>query len=92
MVVQPRCCVDPSTSDDVSLVGDFGLSIGLSYQIYDDLLDTFGIKSKFDKTLGTDFSSGKVTLPMIRLLECATNCENKLCLINWNQIRPIKFF
>ena len=69
-----------STSDDVSLVGDFGLSIGLSYQIYDDLSDTFGIKSKFDKTLGTDFSSGKVTLPIIRLLECATNSEKQTLL------------
>ena len=81
-----------SASDDVSLVGDFGLSIGLSYQIYDDLSDTFGTKSKFDKTLGTDFSSGKVTLPIIRLLECATNSEKQTLLDKLESNKTDKVF
>lgn len=53
----------------IELVGDFGTSLGLNYQIYDDLIDTFGSESSFGKTLGTDFESGKLTLPIIRLLE-----------------------
>lgn len=53
----------------IKLVGDFGTSLGLNYQIYDDLIDTFGSESSFGKTLGTDFESGKLTLPIIRLLE-----------------------
>ena len=53
----------------ITLVGNFGTSLGLNYQIYDDLIDTFGSESSFGKTLGTDFESGKLTLPIIRLLE-----------------------
>ena len=53
----------------IKLLGDFGTSIGLNYQIYDDLIDAFGSESSFGKTLGTDFESGKLTLPIIRLLE-----------------------
>lgn len=56
-------------SDLIDILGDFGNSLGLNYQIYDDLIDTFGNSFTSGKTLGTDFQSGKVTLPIIRLLE-----------------------
>ena len=59
----------------IELVGDFGTSLGLNYQIYDDLVDTFGNHSKFGKTLGTDFESGKITLPLITLMESVTSSE-----------------
>ncbi len=53
----------------IDLVGEFGLSLGINYQIYDDLIDSFGNKNTSDKTLGTDFISGKLTLPLILLLK-----------------------
>lgn len=53
----------------IDLLGDFGTSLGLNYQIYDDLVDTFGNNFTFGKTLGSDLESGKITLPLIRLLE-----------------------
>ena len=59
----------------IELVGDFGTSLGLNYQIYDDLVDTFGNHSNFGKTLGTDFESGKITLPLIILMESVTSSE-----------------
>jgi octaprenyl-diphosphate synthase len=52
----------------IEMVGDFGLSLGVNYQIFDDIIDTFGSSSAFGKCLGTDFDTGKVTLPMILLL------------------------
>ena len=61
----------------IDLVGDFGTSLGLNYQIYDDLIDTFGNYSSAGKTLGTDFESGKVTLPLITLLKCLSLEERK---------------
>jgi octaprenyl-diphosphate synthase len=65
--------------DLIKMVGDFGTSLGLNYQIYDDLIDTFGSESSFGKTLGTDFESGKLTLPIIRLLE-SLSAEKKKSL------------
>ncbi|MBT3667872.1 MAG: polyprenyl synthetase family protein [Opitutae bacterium] len=59
----------------IDLVGDFGTSLGLNYQIYDDLVDTFGDNSNFGKTLGTDFESGKVTLPFIILMKVLSKNE-----------------
>ena len=45
------------------------ISLGICYQIYDDLLDTFGRKDRTEKSLGSDFDTGKLTLPLILLLQ-----------------------
>ena len=57
------------SEEDINLVGEFGLQLGICYQIYDDLLDCFGLVKKSDKSLGSDFHTGKFTLPMILLFE-----------------------
>lgn len=49
----------------------FGLALGTAYQIYDDCLDLFGTEGKAGKSLGTDLAKGKVTLPMLVVLESA---------------------
>jgi octaprenyl-diphosphate synthase len=48
---------------------DFGLALGTAYQIYDDCLDVFGSEGRAGKSLGTDLAKGKVTLPLLVLLE-----------------------
>jgi octaprenyl-diphosphate synthase len=47
----------------------FGRHLGIAYQIYDDLVDFFGEEKRIGKTLGTDLASGKLTLPLLVLLE-----------------------
>ena len=47
----------------------FGRHLGIAYQIYDDLADFFGQEKSIGKTLGTDLISGKVTLPLLALME-----------------------
>ena len=53
----------------VEAVSQFGRHLGIAYQIYDDLVDFFGDESRIGKTLGTDLASGKLTLPLLTLLE-----------------------
>lgn len=53
----------------VEAVTRFGRHLGIAYQIYDDLADFFGQETRIGKTLGTDLQSGKVTLPLLALLE-----------------------
>ena len=60
---------------DMELASEFGLSLGINYQMYDDVIDFFGNPSSIGKSLGTDFNSGKITLPILTLLECSTNSE-----------------
>jgi len=49
----------------------FGLDLGIAYQVYDDCLDLFGTELAAGKSLGTDLAGGKVTLPILVLLERA---------------------
>ena len=53
-------------------LNDFGLQLGTAYQIYDDCLDLIGTEEQFGKTLRTDLEKGKLTLPMLYLLEDAS--------------------
>jgi octaprenyl-diphosphate synthase len=53
----------------VQAANDFGRHLGIAYQIYDDLIDFLGEEKRIGKTLGTDLASGKLTLPLMLLLE-----------------------
>jgi octaprenyl-diphosphate synthase len=55
----------------LQLLSDFGLNLGIAFQITDDLLDLLGDRSKTGKPIGNDLDNGKVTLPVIHLLRTA---------------------
>jgi octaprenyl-diphosphate synthase len=46
----------------------FGIQLGTAFQIFDDWLDLWGDAERSGKTLGTDLSQWKPTLPLIRAL------------------------
>jgi octaprenyl-diphosphate synthase len=58
---------------------DFGRKIGAAYQIYDDCVDLAGTESVTGKTLGTDLRKGKLTLPVLLLLQSASEFERERC-------------
>lgn len=43
----------------------FGYSLGMAFQLMDDVLDYAADQEKLGKTIGDDFREGKVTLPVI---------------------------
>jgi octaprenyl-diphosphate synthase len=53
-------------SRKVALLRDFGLNLGIAFQIVDDLLDLSGDEGDTGKSLGTDLAKQKMTLPLIR--------------------------
>lgn len=59
----------------VEAASRFGRHLGIAYQIYDDLVDFFGTESRIGKTLGTDLTSGKLTLPLFELIERLPKAE-----------------
>lgn len=63
----------------VSRLQSFGAKIGTAYQIYDDCLDIAGTEIETGKTLGTDLRKGKLTLPVLTLLESASAFERERC-------------
>jgi octaprenyl-diphosphate synthase len=54
--------------DDVSALKEFGKFIGAAFQIKDDLLDLLGKREIIGKPAGRDIEKGKLTLPIILML------------------------
>ncbi len=55
----------------------YGMKLGTAYQIYDDVVDLIGSEEQIGKTLGTDLEKGKLTLPILNLLERATPTQRE---------------
>jgi len=68
------CCSLAALFNDLSAdVADemyiYGEKLGLAFQIIDDVLDLTGSEDTVGKTLGLDLRKGKLTLPLIYLLQ-----------------------
>ncbi|MDB4410437.1 polyprenyl synthetase family protein, partial [bacterium] len=57
---------------------EYGMKLGTAYQIYDDVVDLIGSEDQIGKTLGTDLEKGKLTLPILNLLERANPKQKEL--------------
>ena len=58
-------CAAGASEQDVAAMQDYGLHLGLAFQIIDDLMDLAGDPVKMGKTKGTDARKGKVTFPAL---------------------------
>jgi len=61
---------------------DYGMKLGLAFQLVDDALDYGGVESALGKSVGDDFREGKVTLPLIRAFKVASPDEK----IFWHRV------
>jgi octaprenyl-diphosphate synthase len=57
------------SEEEESQLGAYGLNLGLSFQLIDDLLDFTSSEEILGKPIGNDLREGKVTLPLIYLLQ-----------------------
>lgn len=69
MLFSAACEVSPvlagKTETEIKALRDFGLLLGIAFQIVDDALDYSAEQEKLGKAIGDDFREGKVTLPVI---------------------------
>jgi len=54
---------------DCDNIYQFGINIGLAFQLKDDLLDVYGVQEKFGKVSGGDIIAGKKTYLYLKALE-----------------------
>jgi len=66
------------TTAERNALRTFGLALGTAYQIYDDCLDLFGVEEVAGKSLGTDLGTGKLTLPILIVLEKAPRLDREM--------------
>lgn len=54
---------------------DYGMNLGVAFQISDDVLDYQASEKTLGKSLGDDFKEGKMTLPVIYALQQGTETD-----------------
>lgn len=67
---------------DAQLLYDFGIKMGLAFQLQDDYLDVYGDPAVFGKKIGGDILCNKKTFMLITALSLAEG-EDKETLLNW---------
>lgn len=68
--------VAEANEDDANGLYNFGLNLGIAFQLQDDYLDTFGNPETFGKQIGGDIIENKKTYLYLKCLELA-NTEDK---------------
>jgi octaprenyl-diphosphate synthase len=63
-------------------LGEYGINLGMAFQLVDDLLDFTASEAVLGKPVGSDLREGKVTLPLIYLLgRCTPDEKNKIAKV-----------
>jgi len=70
-----------ASTENTDLLYNFGINLGLAFQLQDDYLDVYGDVKTFGKQIGGDIISNKKTFLLISALENAT-CKTKNQLLN----------
>jgi len=60
---------------EVEAIRNYGLNLGIAFQIVDDLLDYFSSENDMGKSVGDDFKEQKVTLPVIKAYKNSSDEE-----------------
>jgi octaprenyl-diphosphate synthase len=58
-----------ATNNEQAALRDYGLNLGMAFQLTDDLLDFIASEDTLGKSAGVDLIGGKVTLPLIYLVQ-----------------------
>jgi octaprenyl-diphosphate synthase len=59
-------------------LGEYAWNLGMAFQLVDDMLDFTAREKTLGKPVGGDLREGKVTLPLVYALECASAPERRM--------------
>lgn len=77
-----------ATDSDQRLIYDFGVNLGIAFQIQDDILDLYGDPDKFGKQVGGDIITNKKTYLLLKALEKQKNNEiDQMLLISDKRLK-----
>lgn len=62
----------PQSERRIQAARDFGLHLGVAFQLVDDALDYSGDTATLGKNVGDDLAEGKMTLPLIHAMRAGT--------------------
>lgn len=70
--------VAQTSEKNANLIYDFGLNLGLAFQLQDDYLDAFGDPETFGKQVGGDIIENKKTYLYLKAMAFASTAEQEL--------------
>jgi geranylgeranyl diphosphate synthase type II len=79
--------VAETSDENANLIYDFGLNLGLAFQLQDDYLDAFGNPETFGKQVGGDIIENKKTYLYLKAIEFSS-AEDKQQLVHLFSIQP----
>jgi geranylgeranyl diphosphate synthase type II len=79
--------VAETSEENANLIYDFGLNLGIAFQLQDDYLDAFGDPETFGKQVGGDIIENKKTYLYLKTIEFAS-AEEKEQLLHLFSIHP----
>jgi octaprenyl-diphosphate synthase len=65
-----------ATDEQQASLRDYGLNLGIAFQLIDDLLDFTSSEDALGKAAGADLLGGKVTLPLIYLMQSESSARD----------------
>lgn len=75
--MQMGAIVAGTSSENAQLIYDFGLNLGIAFQLQDDYLDVFGDPLTFGKQIGGDIIENKKTYLYLKAMEFAQQAETE---------------
>ncbi len=73
--VGPVLCARPKAEQ--TACRSFGMNLGVTFQLVDDVLDYGGKSAKLGKNVGDDFREGKITLPVVLAFRRGSDSERE---------------
>jgi octaprenyl-diphosphate synthase len=68
-----------ASKEQEEALANYGLELGIAFQLVDDLMDYTSTQKDFGKPVGNDFKEGKITLPLIHTLKvCSEKDRNRI--------------
>lgn len=74
---QAGAILGKATSEQEEALRNFGMDLGIAFQLIDDTLDYISSEEKFGKSIGHDLEEGKITLPLIHTLRHCSPSEKQ---------------
>jgi octaprenyl-diphosphate synthase len=66
------------TDEEIEAMSEYGLNLGIAYQLTDDCLDYTSSDEDLGKAIGNDLREGKVTMPLIKAFRDGDDAEKEL--------------
>ncbi|MDD2471562.1 MAG: polyprenyl synthetase family protein [Dehalococcoidales bacterium] len=69
MATETGAALSGAPEESVQVLKDYGMNLGIAFQIMDDVLDFTGTEEELGKPVASDLLQGTVTLPSLKILE-----------------------